>query len=84
MGALATAYKTHTRFAIRAEYVDCADCGISNLLITKHAEWFNSVPGHHIFNQLALPQTLNLFHSVPKFQFRLAGVCLEFSAVSYD
>jgi hypothetical protein len=40
----------HTGFAIRE--VD-ADHGISNLLITGHTKWFNSVPGHHVFNRLA-------------------------------
>jgi hypothetical protein len=53
IGALAIAHKTHTGFAIRAEYADCADYGISNLLITGHAEWFNSVPGHHHFKRLS-------------------------------
>src|SRR5438876_6142227 len=27
---------------------------------------FDSVPGHHVFNQLQPPQTEILFHSVPK------------------
>jgi hypothetical protein len=43
---------------------------------------FNSVPGHHVFKRLALSQTLILFHSVPKSKFKLAEVCLEFSAIS--
>src|ERR1700687_5517174 len=34
IGTLATAHKTHTGIAIRADYADCADCGISKLLIT--------------------------------------------------
>src|SRR5450759_4214895 len=52
---LATAHKTHTGFAIRAAHADCADHRISNLLITGHAEWFNSVPGHHIFQWFSRP-----------------------------
>jgi hypothetical protein len=50
---LTTAHKMHTGFATRTEYADCADRGISKLLITGHKEWFNSVPGHHISKQLA-------------------------------
>jgi hypothetical protein len=45
IGTLVTAHKTHTGIAIRADYADYADCGISNLLIALHQERFNSVPG---------------------------------------
>src|SRR5690348_15703872 len=38
---------------------------------------FDSVPGHHVFNQLQPPQTSTLFHSVPKTKSRLAEVCLH-------
>ena len=61
-----TAHKTHTELAFPVLCVLCVLCEISKLLKTQNAESFNSVPGHHIFNHLALPQTLNLFHSVPK------------------
>ena len=55
IGALATAHKTHTGVAIRAVRADCADRGISKLLITGPAEWFNSVPGHHYFQWFSRP-----------------------------
>jgi hypothetical protein len=48
----ASAHKTHTRNGNRGDYVDCADCRISKLLIPCHPEWFNSVPGHHILKRL--------------------------------
>jgi hypothetical protein len=48
---------------------------IKDLPCYQYVGKFNSVPGHHVFNRLALPQTLILVHSVPKFQFRLAEVC---------
>ena len=38
---------------------------------------FDSVPGHHVFNELQPPQTSTLFHSVPKTKSRLAQVCLH-------
>src|SRR5437870_12788648 len=79
IGALTTAHKTHTEYDLPVLSDLCDHHGISKLLKTGHGEWFNSVPGHHVFNPCIRPKRCSCSILFQKFRGR-AGVCLNLTS----